>query len=255
MKNKLTFVLAFMIMSVSAAVFAQETEGTGTDDPVKNADGSYSTNQYNEAERPDDSYLAKFHAQEVVTDLMKKNLDQLLLMKVVSSNFDKGWSEDLDKCYSGYKKAMAYYYKRNMIYAGREFENNQQDIQALLKKMADEYQKETKTLLDECIPQILEVYLSEKTKGDIGKSRKLEQNQNRLRVAFGQYDDGCFANTTKNCETAIYHFRVAKGYAIKIMEDFAKPEDAESLKTKYQVHKADNLNRIFNKQSSETDKE
>ncbi|MDR3237383.1 MAG: hypothetical protein LBT84_02650 [Spirochaetia bacterium] len=240
--------MLFFIVSV----YAQQAEQQ-TGEPVRNPDGSYSTSKYNEAERPDDSYLAKFYAQDVVEKLMKKNLDQILLLKVVSTNFpDKGWGGDFDKCYEGYKKAVSYYYQRNMVYARQEFETNKKNITELLKKAVEEYEKDSKVILDECIAQILVLHFNEKVKADPAKSRDLVDNQIRLRIGFGQLDDGAYSNITMNYEAAIYHFRMAKTYGIKILEEISKPEERDGIKSKYQVQKADNLNRIFDKSKSGT---
>ena len=241
-KASLTAILALCLLT---ALWAQDA---GQDEPVRNPDGSYSTSKYNEAERPDDSYLAKFEALDIVDKLMKKNLEGILLLKVISTNFsDKGWSGDYEKCLESYKKAAAYYYQRNMIYARKELEANTKDVKALLKKVAEEYEKDSKVILDECIPRILALHFNERVKADPAKSKELVDNQIRLRIGFGQLDDGSFSNLTMNYETAIYHFRMAKAYGIKILEETAKPEERDSVKAKYQVQIADNMNRIFDK--------
>ena len=241
-KASLTAILTLCLLT---ALWAQNG---AKDDPVRNPDGSYSSSKYNEAERPDDSYLAKFEAQEVVDRLMKKNLENIHLLKVISANFsDKGWNGDYEKCLESYKKAITYYYQRNMVYARKELEANTQDIRNALKKIAEEYEKDSKTILDECTGQIVALHFNEKVKADPIKNKELINNQIRLRVGFGQLDDGVFASMTMNYETAIYHFRLAKAYGIRILEETAKPEERAGIKTKYQVQIADNMNRVFDK--------
>ena len=238
----LTVVLTFCLLT---ALWAQNGD---KDEPVRNPDGSYSTSKYNEAERPDDSYIAKFQAQSVVERLMKRNFDTILLLRVISENFpEKGWTEDFNNCFEGYKRAMAYYYQRNMIYARKELETNTRDIRALLKKVADDYEKDSKTILEECIQQVLALHFNERVKADPAKSRELLNNQVRLRIGFGQLDNGSFSSMTMNYELAIYHFRMAKAYGIKILEETAKPEERDSIRAKYQTQIADNMNRIFDK--------
>ena len=247
-KHYMMFSICLMFFAAVQAIsaFAQ----TSADKQSAAKQEAAEEENYTEADRPSDSYLAKFHANDIVDKLMKKNLDQLIMMRVISSNFDNGWSGDVDKCFEGYKKAMSYYYKRNMVYAGKEFESNKTDIDAVLKKMAEYYQTETKSMLDECIPLLLDAHMSAKTAPSADKNRQLGANQARLRVAYGRYDDGSLAIMSKQYETAVHHFRAAKSYAIVIFEDFASPEEQESVKTKYQVHKADNLNRKFNNKSA-----
>jgi hypothetical protein len=78
----------------------------------------------------------------------------------------------------------------------------------------------------------------------------------RLKIGYGQLDDGLQAFEDHNYETAIYHYRVSKTYAIRILEniDVVQSMDAKTVaekqketKEKYKVQKADNLNRIFEK--------
>lgn len=234
----------------SSMAFAQ-TDTAKKKEVIKNPDGSYSSTKYNEAERPEDSYLAKFHAHDVAQKLMKKNLEQIYLLKVVVTNFkDKGWESDYKKCYEGYKKAMEFYYQRNIIYARVEFENNKKDITDLLTKIIAVYKKETAAMLEICVDKIMMLHLQETTRSDPNKNRELHHNQMRLRVSYGQMDDARRSIIDRNLETALYHYRVAKTYAIKIIEDLSPPNEAQSIKDKYKVHKADNLNRIFEKSAS-----
>lgn len=240
-----------LCLFMAAIVTAQNANTNAGDEPVRNPDGSYSTTKYNEAERPDDSNLAKFNAQDVVAKLMRRNLEQLHLIKIISTNFsDKGWDGEYNTCYEGYKKAVQYYYQRNMIYARHEFEINKKAINDLLKKITAEYEKDAKALLDESVDQVLALHFNEKVQADPAKSRHLVENQVRLRLAYVQYDDGCFYELLENYEAAIYYFRMAKSYGMKILEEFAKPEELDSVKQKYQVHKADSMNRIFNKSAN-----
>ncbi|PKL41090.1 MAG: hypothetical protein CVV44_00180 [Spirochaetae bacterium HGW-Spirochaetae-1] len=245
---KVFSLILITVFAVSTLVSGQEEK---KEDVSMNADGTYSSTKYNEAERPEDSYLAKFHAQDVVAKLMKKNLDQIYLLKVIVSNFkDKGWEEEYKKCYAGYKKAMDLYYKRNIIYSRVEFENNKKDISDLLKKITDEYKKDTQTMLNDCADKILLLHLDEKTRSDPNKNRELHLNQMRLRISYGQFDDALSSSIDKNYETAVYHYRVSKTYAIKIIEELATPNETQGVKDKYKIHKADNLNRIFETSSS-----
>lgn len=260
--NASKFFKTFFLLLISAILLTSVTvaQDKGAqdkkDEPVANPDGSYSTKSFNEAERPEDSYLAKFQAMDVVSKLINKNLEQIYLLKVIVSNFsDKGWKDDYDKSYTGYKKGMEYYYKRNLIYSKVEFENNKKAISELLKKMADQYKKDTNDMLGECADKIMMLHLDAKTKSDPNKREELFKNQMRLRIAYGQFDDASNSTTEHNYESALYHYRVAKTYAIKILEELAKPEEQDSIKEKYKFHKADNLNRIFEAKKEDAKKE
>jgi len=243
--SKFMKILSVIIVSTFAAgtlVMAQEKKG----DSSLNPDGSYSSTKFNEAERPEDSYLAKFHAIDDVNKLMKKNLEQIYLLKVIVTNFkEKNWKGDYDKCYVGYKKAMELYYKRNIIYSRVEFENNKNEISDLLKKITDEFKKDTQLMLNDCADKILMLHLDERTKSDPNKNKELYRNQMRLRIAYGQFDDAISNSIDKNYETAVYHYRVSKTYGIKIIEGLSRPSEEQGVKDKYKIHKADNLNRIF----------
>jgi hypothetical protein len=237
-----------MILSVAVSfAIAQDTQSTSAiDESTRNADGTYTSSKYDEADRPEDSYLAKFHAIDVVNKLMKTNLDKIYLLKVIVTNFsDKGWKGDYDKVYTGYKRGMELYYKRNVIYSRVEFETNKKDIGDLMKKILVEYKKETQAMLNECADKILLLHLDATTHSDPNKSEELFKNQLRLQIAYGQFDDALSAEMNHYYDGAIYHLRVSKSYSIRIMEELSKPEDRESLASKLKVHKADNLNRIY----------
>jgi len=245
-KKLIAFVFLFSF-TLSSALIAQDKKKT--DEPKLNPDGSYSSTKYNEAERPEDSYLAKFHARDVVEKLMKTNLEQIYLLKVIVSNFkDQNWKADYDKVYAGYKKATELFYKRNLIYSRVEYENNRKAISDLMKKMTTAYEKDTQTMLNICATQILQLHLNASVRSDPNKNTDLFNNQMRLRIAYGQFDDAIAAMVDKKYETALYHFRVSKSYAIKILEDIAPTDKKQGIKDKYKFHKADNLNRIFEKQ-------
>lgn len=217
----------------------------------------------NQAERPEDSYLARFHARSVVDTLMKQNLEKIYLINVIQSNFpDKGWGDDYDTVYNGYKEGMEFFYKRQIIDARVRLEENRKAISDLLRVIAEDYREETEQMLGGGAEKVLALHLDATTRTNPDKSNELHLNQARLRIGYGQLDDGVNAFVRHNYEAAIYHFRVAKSYAIRIHEHIPSTDqivlpsdDAETIaekqrevKEQYQVHKADNLNRIFHQQ-------
>jgi len=239
-KSVLALISLMLLFNIS--VFSQENK-------------DHLDENFNEAERPDDSYLAKFHAQDISDKLMKRNLDQIYLLNVVISNFDKGgaWKGDYDKIYEEYKRAVEHYYKRDVIMSRHWFEKNKQSIADLMKKMADQYNKDAQAILDECHKQVVAIHMDQRTRSDQNKYRELIDNQERLRIAYGQMDDAINEYTDKNFEKSIFHYRVAKAYAIRILESVAYSDEAEGkdglklkdVKDKYKIDKADNRNRIF----------
>ena len=209
---------------------------------------------FDQAERPDDSYLAKFYAQDISDRLLKKNLDQIYLLNVIISNFDQGdWKGDYDKIYEEYKKGVEHFYKRDVIMARYWFEKNKQSIADLMKKMADQYNKDTQTILDECHKQVVAIHMDQKTRSDPNRFRELIDNQMKLRISYGQMDDANNEYVDKNYEKSIYHYRVAKAFAIRILESVAYSDESEGkdglkvkdVKEKYKKDKADNRNRIY----------
>lgn len=247
----LTFVMTTIVSAQGAAAPAKKANSSdsGTVPDRKYADNSRS---------PEDSYLAKFHAQDVVHKLMKKNLEQIYLLKVIVSNFKKSeWDSLYKKTYEGYKKAMELFYKRKTIYSREEFEINKKTIADFLKVISDEYNKSTQLMLDDCVDGIMALDLNAKTRSDPNKNKDLHLNQMRLRIAYAQFDEALSAAAKNNFETAIYHYRVSKTYAIRILEEIPMAgneftpaekkgqEDKKKVQDKYKVDKADNLNRIF----------
>lgn len=255
MKRKYTrlfFVLVSFVLILNVSSFSQEVTELKTD-------GSDNMNEnFNQAEKPDDSYLAKFHAQVVVEKLVKRNLEQIYLLNVIVTNFSKyNWKADYDNIYSEYKRAIELYYKRDLIFSRVWLERNQKSISDLMKKMSEQYNKDTQLILDECHKQIISLHLNQKTRSDPNKFKQLIDNQMRLRIAYGQMDDAENEYIAKNYEASLYHYRVAKTYGIKILENVAYDEggktredgtavpDIKTIKETYKYDKADNRNRIY----------
>jgi hypothetical protein len=215
------------------------------------------TEDRTEGERPGDNYLDKFYAQDIVEKLIKRNLEQIYLLNVINTNFkDKGWDGKYKEAYDGYKVALEFYYKRRLIDSRVKLEENRKVISDLMRLIAEDYKKATEVMLDECATKILVLHLDATTRSNIDKNKELINNQMRLKIGYGQLDDGLQAFEDHNYETAIYHYRVSKTYAIRILEniDVVQSMDAKTVaekqketKEKYKVQKADNLNRIFEK--------
>jgi hypothetical protein len=254
-------VMSLMIISVFAVslVFAQDKGGEKKEEIKKLPDGSYRTNDpnINEGNRPEDNYLAKFHAQEVVEKLMKKNIDEIYLLKVLKDNNSgkSDWNTKYTEIYNGYKDAMEVYYKRNMIYARDKLEKNQIQIRDLFKLIIADYKKQCEDLLNECASKVMLLHLDASARVDPDRSDQLSTNHLRLKVAYGQLDDAQNSEMEKYFVGAIYHLRVARAYGISILEDTAK-DDAEkkSIADKYKTAKADNLNRVLSEKAGETKK-
>ena len=207
------------------------------------------------ADKPDDSYLAKFYAQDISDKLIKKNLEQIYLLNVVIANFDQGgWKGEYDKINEEYKKGIEYYYKRDVIMSRYWLEKNKETIAELMKKMADQYNKDTQVILDECHKQVITIHMDQTTRADPNRFRELMDSQMKLRIAYGQMDDANNEYIDKNYEKSLYHYRVAKAYGIRILEMVAiSDENAEKsgglklkdIKEKYKKDRADNKNRVY----------
>ncbi|MBN1495828.1 MAG: hypothetical protein JXA07_03610 [Spirochaetes bacterium] len=241
--SKVMSLVVIGLFVVSLAV-AQEKKDDGI---TKMPDGSYRSKDYDESNRPEDDYLAKFHANEVVDKLMKRNLDEIYMLNIiVKNNSGKGWDSKYQEVYNGYKDGMEQYYKRNMVYAKDKLQKNHAAITDLFKIMYEDYRKQCEDLLNECAGKILQLHLDIGSRIDPDKSDLLSDNHLRLRVAYGQMDDAQKAMSEKYGLGAIYHLRVARAYGISILEQLAKDEnEKKSVRDKYKVAKADNLNRIY----------
>jgi len=238
------FLISAMVLSfvIATGVLAQEAKkGEEAKDPRKD---------YTEAERPEENYLARFQAIAVCERLIKENLEQIYTLKVIVSNFkEQGWEKDYQQIYDDYKRGVGYFYKRDVIYGRVELEKNKKAIYDLYKKIAEYYKTETTKMLFTCADTILNLSLDVRTQSDPNKGRTVFQNMMRLRIAYGQiddaqsnFDDGLFHNS-------IFHYRVAKAYGIKILEEI----DPANAKGKYEVHKADNLNRVLNPETAKSE--
>lgn len=264
-------IMLALCLMVATAVFAQEkpAEKKASDkdsDKWESSAVQQERAKYKEDQRPEENYLAKFKAQEIVEFLIKENLEKIYMLKVVVSNFPQdSWNKDYNTIYEGYKKAMTLYYKRDVIYSRVELEKNKKAINELYKKMSDKYREDTEKMMDVCAETILVISLNAKTKSDPNKMKQFYKNLMRVRIAYSQMDDAMSAYRDLQFQTSLFHFRVAKAYAIQLMEELLDKESLEKHKDLYSqeeyssfsklagekdkfnlpIHKADNLNRIL----------
>lgn len=239
---KALFVIV-IILTVSVAGFSQES-GTTNDSGNVNVNQTNPENEYSEADRPEDNYLSRFHALDRCQVLMKRNLEEIFVLNVIKENFKKDypdWDKMYTDVYDGYKKAMDLYYRRNVVYAAVKLEYNQKKINEFYKEISDKYKEKCLEMLNLCAVNILDLTLDAKTKSDPNKNKVLFNNKMRLRVAYGNLDDAERARLDGNYSLSIFHYRIAKMYAISILENINPKE----YRNKYDVHKADNKNRIW----------
>lgn len=243
--KKITLACLFVFVATVAFGQAATTTApatTSTDTTKVKGEQTDPGQQYSEADRPEDNYLAKFHAQDVVDKLMKTNLEQIFILNVIRENFkDKysDWDGDYKKCYDGYKVGVDYYYRRNIIYSRVKLEENKKMIFQFYKKISDTYRERTLELLNLCADNILELTLNANSSSDPNKNKVLFHNKMRLRVAYGQFDDAERQRIDGMYPISIYHYRVAKTYAIRILEEI----NPKQFRGKFDVEKADNRNR------------
>jgi hypothetical protein len=244
-----------------------------TADQSKQASGNTAASK-EQMEDPDsrmmraDFYLERFAAVESVERLMKDNLEQIYLLKVIVANFpEAGWKEDYNKLYETYKNGLQNYYRRKVIGAQKELEKNRKEINDLFQKATIKYKKDTDEMLDVCAKSILIVSLNKLTRYDPDKNKQLMDNVMRLRVAYGKTDDAYEAEVNHKYMYSVYHYRVAKTYAIAIMDDlineamirkdFQEPDEEKAIrdlvskKNSFDLptHRADNLNKIKSQQT------
>ena len=253
--------IACAMMMISSAVFAQNQQPAAAAAPAQPAkiEGDKSPNPselYSEADRPEDNYLERFHALEICDKLIAENLDRIYTLNVITTNFKSqhsDWDTDYQNVYKGYKEAVDLYYRRNIIYSRVRLEENKAAINKFYAKIAKAYKDDTLGLLSKCADTILELSLgSGDTKANANPSdttvkrsspeitKALFINKMRIRIAYGEMDSADVSEKSGIPHVAIFHYRVAKGYAIRILEEL----DANN-KGKFDLHKADNLNRIM----------
>lgn len=227
--------------------------------------------KYTEDKRPIENYLEKFTAQEIVRKLIRENLEKIYMLRVVITNFPQDdWSKVYQDIYNTYKKAMGLYYKRDVIYTRAELEKNKNDISNLYKRIADKYRDDAEKMLDVCAESILIISLNPRTKADPHAMKQYYTNLSRMKIAYEQMDEAMSCYRDGLFQRSIFHFRNAKTYSIHILEDLLRKEEIEKQRDLYEkeeydnfmklvneknnfkipVHKADNLNRIMEKQST-----
>jgi hypothetical protein len=158
--------------------------------------------------------------------------------------------------YKQYKDAVDLYYRRNIIYARVRLEENKASINKLYIKIAKTYRDDCLGLLGKCADVILELTLGGDQKSGAGDTtvrrsspevnKAIFINRMRIRIAYGEIYDGDVAEMNGIPYTSIFHYRIAKSYAIRILEEL----DPTNNKGKYDVYKADNMNRILTAKKS-----
>jgi hypothetical protein len=249
--------IACAVLFASSAIFAQTQQPAATQSAkVETGKAPNPAELYSEADRPEDNYLERFHALEVCDRLITENLDRIYTLNVITTNFKSqhsDWDADYQNVYKGYKEAVDLYYRRNIIYARVRLEENKSAINKFYLKIAKAYKDDTLGLLSKCADTLLELSLGtgdskananpadttvKRSSPEINKA--LFINKMRIRIAYSEMDNATTSESTGVPHVAIFHYRVAKGYAIRILEDL----DVNN-RGKYDLHKADNLNRIM----------
>ncbi|HEY1406500.1 MAG TPA: hypothetical protein VF857_07835 [Spirochaetota bacterium] len=266
-----SFLAIVVVMLFSAALFAQaKTEQKPAADakqPAAKQEAAPQANQeaakepnpadnYSEADRPEDNYLERFHALDICEKLVPENLEKIYTLNVITTNFKSqhaDWESDYQKVYKQYKEAVDLYYRRNIIYARVRLEENRTAINKLYEKIAKAYRDDCTDLLSKCADRILELTLGGENKSSASDTsvrrsspevnKQIFINKMRIRIAWGEIYDGQRAVESGIPHVAIFHYRIAKGYAIRILEDL--DNDKEKNKGIYDVSKADNLNRVL----------
>lgn len=251
-----------VILIFAAGVFAQEkTEAKPAAKQDAQGEKKFQpTETDSEANRPADNYLERFHALDVCEKLQTENLERIYTLNVITQNFKSqhaDWDTDYKACYNKYKESCDLYFKRDIIYARVSFEDNKRQIDMLFEKIAKAYQKDCEDLLMKCSDLILDLTLGVDKSGSSGRdeannisrsspemNRAIFNNKMRVRIAYGEIMDAKRSVDSHVPHVAIFHYRIAKSYAIRILEEL----DGENSKGKYDIHKADNLNRVLSKQ-------
>ncbi len=256
MKNIKRILTLCLIVFCISILMAQEDEKPAEKPAEKSAEkGTIDTktdpaSEYNEADRPEENYLARFHALDRVEKLMRTNLEKIYILNVVTTNFKKDfsdWEADYKKIFKGYKDGVDLFYRRKVIYSRWKLEKNHKEINLFNKKIFNEYRKKCLELLDQCADTILELTLDARTSADPNKNKALFINKMRIRVAYGQLDDAERAANIDNVyHTAVAHLRVCKKYSIKILEQLNPNKyKTDQYKKEFNIHKADSKNRIW----------
>lgn len=232
-------ILGFVFVSSPSAEGQQKQQVVEVDPDPKES--------YSEAERPEDNYLSRFNAIKISESLIDKNLESIFLLKVIVSNYkDQGWEKEYKVIYDEYKKGVGLFYRRNVVYSRVELERNRKAINKLYKKVSSFYKKQTITMLGECADKILNFSLDEANKYDPHRNKVLYKNMMRLWIAYGQTDEARKSYIGSVYKNSLFHYRIAKSYAILILEEL----DPSTPKGKFDVDKADNLNRVLASSSS-----
>jgi hypothetical protein len=256
--------LTFAAILVSVALFSQtqpapkQPAAAQPQQPQTQGAKENPADKYSEADRPEENYLERFHALDICEKLQVENIELIRVLNVITTNFKSShsdWEGDFKGIYDGYKAATSLYYQRNIIYARVKYEENKTAILKFYKKISDAYKKDCEDLMNKCADTLLERTLGGAGKGTDTSVRRASSEENkalfrnkmRVRIAYGQMADAERAVEDGLPQSSVMHYRIAKGYAIRILEEL----DAENSLGKYDLMKADNLNRIMTAKKTE----
>ncbi len=188
------------------------------------------------------SYIEKFHAHDKINKLSKENLRLIEFIEVISNNFGIIKCREMKRAYWS---ARIRYIKGEVVKASKELQKNREDIEKGLQKISAEYEKVTKKMIDESILKICELHIEATSASDYTVKRKLIQNQDRLKNAYGQYLDGITNYKKQRYVASVNLYRSTKDYVISILQDIAKPDEKAFVKNKYKIDIVDNKNVMY----------
>lgn len=254
--DKFCIFILVMTFMMPSFVFSQQAQPAQPAQPQAQQEKKTDTakkphprDAYDPAERPEENYLARFQAIKIAQKLIRENLENIYMLKVIVSNFkEEGWKKEYEQIYEAYKKGVSLFYRRIVIYSRVELEKNKKAISDLFQKVVNVYNRQCDDMLEKCADKILDFSLDERNKYDPNRNKILFKNMMRLWIAYGQIEDASKSEIDKLFKTSVFHLRIAKAYSIRIMEQL----DPVNSKGKFNIHKADNLNRILSPETAKS---
>ena len=222
-------------------VYAQAKDKTAAAAPKKAAT--------EEVEEKPADYLELVHYTRKAEKLKDQSLRDIHFLSILVKNFGgdvSGSKEQLDTIKDNYKESLRLYYRRKGFASGKKMVELRAKIRDLYQKFSNHYETKADELLTQCADAIVTILQNqEMNNADSEKSRLVQQNEHKLRIAYFQMGMAERSNRDAMYDQALVHYRLAKAYGIHVLANLqSTEEEKKQIESKYRVDLLDNKNLI-----------
>ncbi len=188
------------------------------------------------------TYLERHHAIKRVHQIKDRTLADIKRLKVLVANFggEVGSAQaDFEKIREMYHSAEKERYRRRFVESARLHEDTRKMISDLYKKFTETFQNQTADLLAECAQNMVDAEFA--VSGEPGQSprsstARIFHSSQKLNIAYQQTAMAEDMIRTDRYDEAITHLRLAKSFAINVLQNLEDSEQKQNeIEKKYKV--------------------